>query len=461
MLDLDEVTKQVSKVIAYSQEISHPQVKDIIKDWYAAKHKWIDLMHGELIYEYPEEVKFELDSDAKAMLLDNFIEKVIDFYCNEELSCFLRDISTAEFFDNLTNYEYHEWEITVPANYKVIKAFKFFESNEDKLKEMQNDASMIIQQNVVSGRLCFSVHPLDYLSLSENIHNWRSCHALDGDYRSGNMNYMMDENTVVCYLRAEKQAILPHFPEDVIWNSKKWRVLVFFSDDEQMIFMGRQYPFFSNSGIEIIKEKILPEIIAGSEWDNFHEPVRINEAYDTYSRSKIETGGWPVVPIGRGFLPMKDLVFDGKDTYQFNDLLKSSCYTPIYSYRYNPFGYAGRTSISTTKFHVGKKCRCPSCNTGYISFGEKMLCEDCDQNENASNYFECEMCGCMTNIAYEYTLPYSDMSVCPECFSKYTHTCEKCGIRDIDTYVRYRPEFNNQILCNCCTKLLSIKDQEE
>lgn len=53
------------------------------------------------------------------------------------------------------------------------------------------------------------------------------------------------------------------------------------------------------------------------------------------------------------------------------------------------------------------------------------------------------------------------MSLCPECFTKYTHACEKCGIRDIDTYVRYHPEFDNQILCNCCAKLLSIKDTEE
>ena len=28
----------------------------------------------------------------------------------------------------------------------------------------------------------------DYLSLSENAFNWRSCHALDGEYRAGNLS---------------------------------------------------------------------------------------------------------------------------------------------------------------------------------------------------------------------------------------------------------------------------------
>jgi hypothetical protein len=87
-----------------------------------------------------------------------------------------------------------------------------------------------------------------------------------------------------------------------------------------------------------------------------------------------------------------------------------------------------------------------------------MLCESCDQGEHIDNYFECELCGCLTHRGYEYHLPYSDLSICPDCFTRYTHACEKCGIRDIDTYVRYHPEFNDKILCNCCTTLLKIKD---
>lgn len=458
MVNLEEIKRDVKRVIEYSQDIPNAKVDNIINDWYEAKSEWIHLMKDNLIYEYPEEVKFELDKHAQKQLLESFIEKVENYYCNYELSCFLNDISSNEFFENLTNYDYtYEGNIKVPKKYKVVKAFKFFVSNEEKLKDIQNEASMIIQQNVVSGKLCFSVHPLDYLSLSENVHNWRSCHALDGDYRSGNMNYMMDENTVICYLRAEKQAILPHFPEDVIWNSKKWRVLLFMSEDKRMIFMGRQYPFSSKIGINMIKDNILPKLIYGSKWTTFHEPINIPKVFDHYANEEFQTGIRQGIPLDNGIVPISFLVKDGENTHQFNDLLKSSCYIPVYSYRDNPFGYNGDTRIERTKFLVGKKCRCPQCGVGYIDFGEKMFCSECDREENIDDYFECGICGVTTHRGYEYTLPYADMSVCPDCFTKYTHACEECGIRDIDTYVHYHPEYDNKILCDSCADRLRRK----
>ena len=48
---------------------------------------------------------------------------------------------------------------------------------------------MILQDVKVSGDLVLSVHPLDYLSISDNNHNWYSCHSLDGEYGAGNLGY--------------------------------------------------------------------------------------------------------------------------------------------------------------------------------------------------------------------------------------------------------------------------------
>ena len=42
----------------------------------------------------------------------------------------------------------------------------------------------------MEGYLYLSIHPLDYLSISETNHGWRSCHALDGEYRNGNLSYL-------------------------------------------------------------------------------------------------------------------------------------------------------------------------------------------------------------------------------------------------------------------------------
>ena len=51
---------------------------------------------------------------------------------------------------------------------------------------------------------------------------------------------MIDNSTFIVYLRSEKiDNILPTFPNTVQWNSKKWLMLMFLSDDYQMMFAGR------------------------------------------------------------------------------------------------------------------------------------------------------------------------------------------------------------------------------
>jgi hypothetical protein len=50
---------------------------------------------------------------------------------------------------------------------------------------------------------------------------------------------MMDEHTMVCYLKASDSVKLPNFPDDVPWNSKKWRVLLYLSKDLNMLMAGR------------------------------------------------------------------------------------------------------------------------------------------------------------------------------------------------------------------------------
>ena len=144
---------------------------------------------------------------------------------------------------------------------KLIKTFKYFVEDEELLHTLESRASQIIQENKVEGTLCFSVHPLDYLSISENDYNWRSCHALDGEYRAGNLSYMTDECTIICYLRGKKETKLPRFPESVKWNSKKWRVLFYISNNKEMVFAGKQYPFTSEGGMKFIIDNCFNKVV--------------------------------------------------------------------------------------------------------------------------------------------------------------------------------------------------------
>ena len=53
---------------------------------------------------------------------------------------------------------------------------------------------------------------------------------------------MCDSSTLICYLRSDEETKLPRFPDDVLWNNKKWRMLIHISEEKGMVFFGRQYP---------------------------------------------------------------------------------------------------------------------------------------------------------------------------------------------------------------------------
>lgn len=452
--DIKQLEEDVAKVLRYSQNFSNSDlvgVPKILQDWFNNKKFFIEHMDGNLTYQLEEPVSFELDEKAKREKLEHFAEDTENHYNNWELRQFLDAIKIEDFYNNRTSIEYHIGTITIPKNFKAVKAFKFFESNVEILKQLQSEASRIIQENVVSGYLCFSVHPLDYLSVSENVHNWRSCHALDGEYRSGNMNYMVDDTTVVCYLRAEKQAVLPHFPEDVLWNSKKWRVLLFFSGDKTMVFAGRPYPFTSSQGIDLLRTKILPALKLGT-WTEWGRPtvntIRDEETNKDFSFVKM-------IPVGNELKRFDAVVRDRPDTYQFDDLLRSSVYSPLWSYRrrtnYWDTEGTGCSDANATKVEVGRFCTCPVCGSGTISYTDMMCCPSCadDYGFDNEDYFECEICGSMTYCDDMYDLGYSGLRVCPDCYRRETVRCQECGISDMPDMVKYH-EGDTRCLCPAC-----------
>lgn len=206
-----------NKVIQYSQNISEPQTDELLKKWHQAKKDFIFAFGNKLIYEFPETITFELSQQEKEENVRRFCEEECD---NEELIDFILNNKDG-FFKNLVV----DGNNIIPKGMKLLKAFKFFEKDKTKLEKLQAAASMVIQKNKIEGIFCLSVHPLDFLSASENCHNWRSCHALDGDFRTGNLSYMVDSCTIMCYLKSKDDVVLPNFPEDVKWNNKKWYII--------------------------------------------------------------------------------------------------------------------------------------------------------------------------------------------------------------------------------------------
>ena len=427
-MQYSDIQRQFNEIISYSQGIEQPQTDKLFADWLEAKRDFIEAMNGKLIWEWPEPVYFELGTKEKNLRVNDFIEMVANRWQNEDLANFI-SAEQDGFFNNqvIKEYAVPVSNVVIPVGMKLLKAFKFFEQDNKVLNDIQSAASMIIQEDKIEGTLCISVHPLDFLSASENTHNWRSCHALDGEYRSGNLSYMVDKSTVMVYLRSKKLEKLPNFPDTIPWNSKKWRVLLFFSERWDMLFAGRQYPFVSDAGLEFVKERVLPVLNMG-EWS----PWLSKKITNIEEKGIFHHFGSAYVPVGNGLLPMRELITNMPGSLQFNDLLSSSCYDPVYSVRIMKSLFGGITpgESNLTRFKIGGQVDCCRCGKAHIELSESFMCNDCEMEYGDSDsdmFATCPCCGHRFVFDDGIWVSGAEETICPNCADEYTVSCAKCG----------------------------------
>ena len=380
--------EQVAAVIGHSQGIQSPNVTALLEDWREAKKSFIELFDNKLIYQCPIPLSFSLGEREKEERVNHFIQVVDEEYCLYELSLFL-EAQKEGFFENkvITDYEFldeqGEW-VSVPVGMKLIKAFKFFVSDAALLHRVQDEASMIVQENKLTGYFCMSVHPLDYLSSSENQYKWRSCHALNGDYRAGNLSYMCDKSTVICYIRGEEEVKLPNFPDSVFWNNKKWRMLLHFSEDKNLVFAARPYPFTLPNILETI-QAVLSEAFKDNAW-------RMSRWTDYHTMGGTDSQGNDVdvkyhIAINSTLYPIRRVVKD-KSKLHFNDVLRSSVYTPFYMTK-------AFVDVKNPLVEIGADPKCCQCGKLPIEYCDVMRCDACELmygSEDTDGFTWCDMC---------------------------------------------------------------------
>lgn len=419
--DIEDIQNAFNEVISYSQDIEDVQSTNCLMKWFENKKDLIKAMGGNLIYTVPNKVTFDLDMTEKRARVNDFADEIRDVFNNRSLAKFIL-LNTDSFYDNEVKFSDDD---KIPAGMRLLRAFKFFEKDKKILEEIQNRASMIIQENKIEGYLCFSVHPLDYLSSSENTYKWRSCHALDGEYRSGNLSYMMDRSTIICYLRGEKEDyILPHFPDTVPWNSKKWRMLLFFGEQRATMFAGRQYPFFNEQFLETIKEEVLNALnLSKLFWSKWH-----NDEIRTH-RYKNDEEGLDIQFFQKSYLPIRGriidkgrIVKDEKHSLHFNDLLKSNYYTPYYCW--------DKSHYMQDTLLIGGEVPCLKCGESHIEIPDSVMCLPCELEYGSSDDDMFSICDCCGRRVLSEEVIYVDSTgetICDFCADTEYSYCDSCG----------------------------------
>lgn len=430
-----ELKDNFNKVIAHSQfGIEDPKTDELLSQW-ADNKRWMydTFMKKSLIRNFGK-VSIELNEVQQE---ERFLSFLSYLYDDEySLGQFLDHVGYKGFFDNSVSEPYE----IIPGKFilagaKVIKSFKYFITDNDRLRHLQDKASEYIQERYFEGELCFSIHPLDFLSSSENTLKWRSCHSLDGEYRAGNLSYIGDGVTFMTYIKTPKDTILPHFPEDMPWNNKKWRCLFFLHRDGMKVnamFAGRPYPMELPNALDLIRAKLIKVFDyttslfrkedTWTEWSNeriTEIPLASGEIYHTKDE---------YLPIGGLFLSIYSFIKDAPESRHFNDLTRSSCYEPYYCWRKGSYwGFKASDFME-----VGSTVKCLRCGEEIITTMDTMMCKHCEceyGNSDEDEYLPCEICGHRTHDSDRYYI--DDVEICENCIETETFWCKRCGERHL------------------------------
>lgn len=128
---------------------------------------------------------------------------------------------------------------------KIAESFGVgIEPREDGISDLEyfrRAHSMVLNEKELKGELCLSIHPLDYMTMSDNNSGWSSCMSWSnsGEYRMGTVEMMNSPCVVVGYLASTQNPY--HITGDECWNNKKWRCL--FIVDRDFIINVKGYPY--------------------------------------------------------------------------------------------------------------------------------------------------------------------------------------------------------------------------
>ena len=398
-MNYKEIQEQFNKILSKTQNID---LKDINTDnifvkWWDNKKGIYNKFGKKLIVEIPEPITFSMSEDEKEKLFQDYLEYIFEYVFVGDfvpIETFLKN-QKETFFENKVeklNLDFPQ----ITKGMKISKALKFFIEEPGELRKAQEEYSRILQNLKITGKFCLSIHPLDFLSISENNNNWRSCHAMDGEYRSGNLNYMLDSTTIIAYIKGEKDEKIRGLG-NFVWNSKKWRTLIFSNENRDILTVGRHYPFFIKGTFnwigEILKKHDLMSRNCGSWIETIKEIKQnyISQANDILYYDKVSLE-YPHFFSNGTFINLRDIIKENLYKNFYNDLLFSSVAKPWilknYFYGYNYFQQRPIT--------IGEDAPCVCCGQSFIEDSDLMVCPDCALTkitEDSDRFFTCPECG--------------------------------------------------------------------
>ena len=316
----------------------------------------------------------------------------------------------------------------IRAMQKVIQYFGWTHLNEG-FEKFRIQHSMVLNEKMVKGYICISIHPLDFITMSDNSSDWSSCMSWReaGCYHVGTVEMMNSNNVVCAYIESKtpfkfgRLSKPDHVGEEWEWNNKKWRQLIYVTKD--IIVGGKSYPYanenFTKEVIKILRE--LAQENLGWTYsfgpELYRDMIHIGSLY-RMDRNKT----W----LHRGDTFKHNIIFDTKGMY--NDMLND---------QYCDY-WCVRNKVKKTKIiSYSGKAPCACCMDPVIEETDDYSYYDegayNERYENVRNIIcgscaserYCDWCG--NEDSYFSTLRLGNQRFCSDCWNKWVKKCPDCG----------------------------------
>ena len=178
-------------------------------------------------------------------------------------------------------------ELIVPNGCKPVKILGKLNQAyniSEKFEEYRIAVSMCLNVKTIKGNLCLSIHPMDFMTMSDNDCDWDSCMSWRnyGSYRQGTVEMMNSPYVCVAYLAAKEPMITCGHE----WSNKKWRSLYIVHPD----YIGniKGYPYQIPEVDKMIIQK-LKDMMQNAGFNAKYGEIKSYD-YDSCDRFKSEHG---------------------------------------------------------------------------------------------------------------------------------------------------------------------------
>ena len=291
--------------------------------------------------------------------------------------------------------------IKVPEGAKVMRVLQKIAKEFDlpDFEIFRNHISRITEIRKSKIKFTLSIHPLDYMTMSDNANGWESCMNWTqgpGSYRVGTIEMMNSPMVVVAYITTK-----PYYPANtsIEWTSKSWRELIIVHPNT--ICSVKSYPYYNIAFDKALVNWLADLVEEKTEWRyNRKKPQESLE-----SRSYIEA-------------------WQDKDDKDNHFLLHFET-----NEMYNDFGNTDNYGIFSinppdNKYHTFTinysglmTCMCCGESNYYSDDTEAVICEDCEPS------IYCYCCGERVNA--NDAIEVDGEWVCEDCYND-LHRCMCC-----------------------------------